>query len=482
MLFLAHREELLTQARDKIRAVTGLDSVLEKAESTSLWSAAPVTVGSMQTLCRANRLKRFAPGRFSAIIVDEAHHVLSDSYRSIFRHFADTKVLGITATPFRADHKDLGEFFDSLAYEYSLTAAIRDGHLAPIRAQMIPLTLDISSVGVSHGDYIAGELGSALEPYLEQIAGEMAHYCAGRRTVVFLPLVATSKKFCEILRGHGLRAVEVNGESPNRAEILADFEAGKYEVLCNSALLFEGWDCPPVDCVVMLRPTRSRGTYAQAIGRGTRPYPGKEYLLLLDFLWLSERHDLCRPSSLVCKDTATAAKVDDMLAGDNAEHDLIDAESAAERDVLAEREDALARELTMMRRRKRQLVDPIQYALSIAAEDLANYTPTFAWEMAPPSEKQLEFLERRGIFALSVRNAGVASMIIDRLKRRQEEGLSTPKQIRLLERYGFRQVGTWRFDDASAMISRIAARNWSLPYGFDPERYRPLGNIDKNNE
>ena len=127
----------------------------------------------------------------------------------------------------------------------------------------------------------------------------------------------------------------------------------------------------------------------------------------------------------------------------------------------------------MMRRRKRQLVDPIQYALSIAAEDLANYTPTFAWEMAPPSEKQLEFLERRGIFALSVRNAGVASMIIDRLKRRQEEGLSTPKQIRLLERYGFRQVGTWRFDDASAMISRIAARNWSLPYGFDPTRYRP---------
>lgn len=220
----------------------------------------------------------------------------------------------------------------------------------------------------------------------------------------------------------------------------------------------------------MLRPTRSRGAYAQAVGRGTRPYPGKDYLLLLDFIWLSERHDLCRPSSLVCKDAAASAKVDAILSGDDDEHDIIEAEETAERDILAEREDALARELAQMRRRKRRLVDPIQYALSIAAEDLAGYTPTFAWEMAPPSEKQLEFLERRGIFALSVQNAGMASMFIDRLKRRQEEGLSTPEQIRLLERYGFRQVGTWQFDDASAMISRIAARNWSLPYGFDPTK------------
>lgn len=245
MLFLAHREELLTQAQDKIRAVTRLDSALEKAESTSLWSAAPVTVGPMQTLCRAGRLKRFAPDRFSAIIVDETHHVLSDSYQSIFRHFADTKVLGITATPYRANHKDLSAFFDSLAYEYSLTAAIRNGYLAPIRAQMVPLTLDISGVGVSHDDYVAGELGSALEPYLEQIAGEMAWYCAGRRTVVFLPLVATSKKFCGILREHGFRAVEVKGESPDRAQIFADFEAGKYEVLCNSALLLRAGTVRP---------------------------------------------------------------------------------------------------------------------------------------------------------------------------------------------------------------------------------------------
>ena len=126
-----------------------------------------------------------------------------------------------------------------------------------------------------------------------------------------------------------------------------------------------------------------------------------------------------------------------------------------------------------MRKRKRKLVDPLQYALSIAAEDLTNYVPTFMWEQAPPSEKQLQFLERRGIFPESVANCGMASLLIDRLKRRQEEGLATPKQIRCLERYGFRRVGTWLFDDANRMISMLANNHWQLPYGMQPASYTP---------
>lgn len=304
---------------------------------------------------------------------------------------------------------------------------------------------------------------------------EMAHYCAGRKTVVFLPLIATSQKFCRMLNEVGLRACEVNGNSDDRDQVLADFEAGRYDVLCNSMLLTEGWDCPAVDCIVILRPTRVRSLYQQMVGRGMRlsPETGKDHLLLLDFLWLSERHDLCRPSALVSKDAAIAAKMDEQLAKDDQMYDLIEAEEQAERDVLAEREQALARELAEMRRRKRKLVDPLQYAMSIAAEDLANYVPTFAWEMAPPSKKQLEFLERRGIFSESVTNSGMASMLIDRLQRRMQEGLATPKQIRCLERYGFRQVGTWLFDDASNMISRLADNNWRVPYGMTPALFRP---------
>ena len=291
--------------------------------------------------------------------------------------------------------------------------------------------------------------------------------------MVFLPLIHTSQTFCALLNEMGVPAAEVNGNSADRTQILRDFEEGKYTVLCNSMLLTEGWDCPSVDCVVMLRPTKVRSLYQQAIGRGTRLSPGKKELLILDFLWLTERHDLCRPSSLISKDTNIAAKIDRQVMDSEYGVDIMEAEETAERDTLAERERALAEQLAVMRNRTRKLVDPLQYAMSIAAEDLANYEPTFVWEMGPPTQKQLQFLEKRGIFPDSVENMGKASLLIDRLMKRQEEGLSTPKQIRCLERYGFRQVGTWTFEQASALISRLATNNWHIPFGMNVSAYAP---------
>ena len=472
-LVLAHRGELLSQAADKLLAVTGLPCGLEKAESTSLNGGEVITVGSVQTMSQENRLRQFPRNYFTDIVVDEAHHCLSDSYQRVLEHFSEANILGVTATPDRGDRKNLGQYFDSLAYEYSMESAIREKYLCPVKAQLIPLELDISEVKVTNGDFSAGQIGTFLEPYLVQIAKEMATYCKDRKTVVFLPLVHISQQFRDILNSYGFRAAEVNGNSIDRAEILADFESGKYNVLCNSMLLTEGWDCPSVDCVVVLRPTKVRSLYQQMVGRGMRLHPGKDHLLLLDFLWMTERHDLCRPSSIISKDAEIAKRIDEQLQDSAESIDLIDAEEQAERNVLQEREEALAKELTEMRMRKRKLVDPLQYALSIAAEDLVGYVPTFAWEMAPPSEKQLAFLEQRGIFAESVENMGKASLLIDRLMNRQKLGLATPKQIRCLERYGFRQVGTWQFDVAGKMISRLAANGWRLPYGFNPQHYKP---------
>ena len=233
---------------------------------------------------RQSRLDRFKPDHFGTIIIDEAHHALSPSYRNVIDYFDGAKVLGVTATPDRGDMKNLGEVFDSLAYEYRITQAIKQGYLCKIKALTIPLKLDLSGVGIAAGDYKAGEVGTALDPYLDQIADQMAEHCMNRKTVVFLPLIATSQKFRGILEKRGFRAAEVNGDSEDRAEILADFEAGKYNVLCNSMLLTEGWDCPSVDCIVVLRPTKVRGLYCQMVGRGTRLSPGKDHLLLLDFL------------------------------------------------------------------------------------------------------------------------------------------------------------------------------------------------------
>ena len=474
VLILAHRGELLEQAADKLQRSTGLVSAVEKAESTCLNSWFRVVVGSVQTLQRSARLERFPRDYFGTIIIDEAHHAITDGYRRILDYFEGARVLGVTATPDRGDMRNLGEVFDSLAFEYKLTDAIKEGYLCKIMAQTIPLQLDISGVALSGGDYAVGDLGTALDPYLEQIAAEMAERCKGRKTVVFLPLIRTSQKFRDLLGAHGFRAAEVNGQSEDRREVLADFDAGKYNVLCNSMLLTEGWDCPSVDCVVVLRPTKVRSLYSQMVGRGTRLSPGKTDLLLLDFLWMTDRHELCRPADLVCEDRAVARQMTETLAESGCPEDIEEAAAQASEDVVAQREEALAKQLAEQRRKKAKLVDPLQYEMSIQAEDLSGYVPTFGWEAGPPSDKQTAALEKLGILPDAVESAGKAALLLDRLHKRQTEGLTTPKQIRLLERYGFRHVGSWSFDAASRMINRIAAGGWrGVPKGVDPKTFTP---------
>ena len=474
VLILAHRGELLEQAADKLQRSTGLVSAVEKADATCLNTWFRVVVGSVQTLQRTARLERFPRDYFGTIIIDEAHHAITDGYRRILDYFGSARVLGVTATPDRGDMRNLGEVFDSLAFEYKLTDAIKEGYLCRIMAQTIPLKLDISSVTMSGGDYAVGDLGTALDPYLEQIAAEMAQRCKDRKTVVFLPLIKTSQKFRDLLNAHGFRAAEVNGQSADRRQVLADFDAGKYNVLCNSMLLTEGWDCPSVDCVVVLRPTKVRSLYSQMVGRGTRLSPSKSDLLLLDFLWMTDKHELCRPADLVCEDRAVARQMTENLAQTGCPEDIEEAAVQASEDVVAQREEALAKQLEEQRRKKARLVDPLQYEMSIQAEDLAGYVPAFGWEAGPPSAEQTAALEKMGILPDAVESAGKASLLLDRLNKRRAEGLTTPKQIRRLERFGFQNVGTWSFDAASRMISRIAAQGWrGVPKGVNPKTYTP---------
>lgn len=473
VLILAHRGELLEQAADKIAKATGLGCATEKAEQSCLGSWYRITVGSIQSLMRETRLKRFPEDYFNTIIIDEAHHCISDSYQRVLNHFTDAKVLGVTATPDRGDMKNLGQVFESLAYEYTLPKAIKEGYLSPIKAVTIPLQVDLTGVGIQSGDFKAGDLGTALDPYLERIAEEMEKYCREKKTVVFLPLVKTSQKFRDILNAHGFQAAEVNGESQNRAEILEDYASGKYNVLCNSMLLTEGWDCPDVDCIVVLRPTKVRSLYCQMVGRGTRLAPGKDHLLLLDFLWHTERHELCHPAHLICESEEVAQKMTENLEKDaGCPIDIEEAEKTASEDVVAQREEALAQKLAEMKRRKRKLVDPLQFEMSIQAEDLAGYVPAFGWEMAPPSDNQKKTLEKLGIMPDEIENAGKASKLLERLDKRRQEGLTTPKQIRFLEGRGFQHVGTWQFETAKKLIDRIAGNGWRVPRDIIPSEYK----------
>ena len=474
-LILAHRGELLDQAADKLASATGLHCSTEKAEQTCIGSWFRVTVGSVQTLMREKRLKQFDPDYFDTIIVDEAHHCISDSYQKVLSHFSGAKVLGVTATPDRGDMKNLGSYFESLAYEYTLPKAIKEGYLCPIKAQTIPLKLDLSSVSMQAGDFKAGDISTALDPYLEQIAEEMGKVCHDRKTVVFLPLIASSQKFCKMLNRAGFAAAEVNGESMDRAQVLQDFDDGKYNVLCNSMLLTEGWDCPSVDCVVVLRPTKVRSLYCQMVGRGTRlsPQTGKTELLLLDFLWHTERHELCHPAHLICENEEVAKQMTENIKDAPAPVDIEEAEAQAAEDVVAQREESLAKQLQQMRTRKRKLVDPLQFEMSIQAEDLSGYVPAFGWEMAPPSEKQTKALEKLGIYPDEIDNAGKASKLLNRLDARKKAGLTTQKQIRFLEGKGFQHVGTWEFTAAKHLIDRIAGNGWRIPNSIDPHTYIP---------
>lgn len=473
VLVIAHRGELLKQASDKLYKSTGLKTATEKAEQTSLGSFYRVVVGSVQTLQREKRLNQFPPEYFDTIVIDEAHHAISDGYQRVLKHFEDANVLGVTATPDRGDMRNLGSYFESLAYEYSLPEAIKSGYLSPIKALTIPLKLDLSNVKQQAGDFSTKDLGTALDPYLEQIAEEMKKQCFNRKTVVFLPLVKTSQKFRNILNQHGFKAAEVNGESGNREQVLKDYEESKYNVLCNSMLLTEGWDCPSVDCVIVLRPTKVRALYSQMVGRGTRLAPGKKELLLLDFLWHTERHELCHPANLIATDEAVAKKMTENIEELGTPIDLEQAEQQAKEDVALEREESLAKQLSEMKRRKRKLVDPLQFEMSIQASDLTDYVPSFGWQMSPPTGKQVKALEKWGIFPDEIENAGKAEMLINRLVKRRDAGLSTPKQIRFLENRGFQHVGTWQFEAATKLINRIAANGWRIPHGIKPAEYKP---------
>ena len=209
------------------------------------------------------------------------------------------------------------------------------------------------------------------------------------------------------------------------------------------------------------------------VGRGTRLNPGKEDLLLLDFLWHTERHELCHPANLICESEEVARKMTENLEKEaGCPIDLEEAEKQASEDVVAQREEALAQKLAEMKRRKKKLVDPLQFEMSIQAENLSGYVPTFGWEMSPPTDKQKATLEKLGILPDEIDNQGKASKLLERLDKRREEGLTTPKQIRFLESRGFEHVGTWQFETAKKLIDRIAANGWRIPAGITPAEYK----------
>lgn len=450
VLFIAHRDELIEQARS-----TFGDAGKIKADTTDI---RPVTVGSIQTLVNRNRYD------FNTVIVDEAHHCVSDSYRKVLDMYCGSKVLGLTATP---DRKGLGDVFDGIAFEYGLRQAVIDGYLSPIVARTVPIDIDMTNVRIKAGDFELNAVAETLRPYLPEIARSIREFASDRKTLVFLPLVAIAQEFRDILESEGIPAREVNGASADRAETLQWFKDGPRGIaLCNAMLLTEGVDLPDCDCVVCLRPTKVRSLYSQIVGRGTRLAPGKRDCLVLDFLWLSTRHDLCKPACLLTDNQDDI----DAVAKNAADGEIDIMEGLV--DVVEQRRNALAAQLASNARKKARLIDPLQYFVDADAMAAADFVPEFAWQMQPATEKQLKMIEGAGINPDGMCK-GQASLVIDTILNRRKQGLATAKQVRMLRQKGFREPSQWTMEQASKMMGILANNRWIVPSYIDPATYMP---------
>ena len=475
VLILAHTDELIEQAREKFTKVSGMRAAKEKANAyAGRWDK--VVVGSVQTLCRDARLKSFNPRHFSLIVVDEAHHALATSYQKILTYF-DARILGVTATADRSDKKALGDFFEHIAYEYGMLQACRDGWLVRPVVQTVPLNIDLRSVHKRGGDFAADEVAHVIEPFLTEIAAAIKLHAEREKTVVFMPSIDTARKMAEACRLVGLNGSWVSGQCEDRKEKLAAFEqAGPGSVIANAMLLTEGWDVPDVSCVICLRPTQVRALYQQMVGRGTRPHPTvvaalaaaanaeernailrgsvKPRLLLLDFLWLYEKHSLVKPASLVSKSQDEAERIQRIGDGD-----LIAGQEQAERDILKELESKVRKNA----QKKAGLIDPLAYAVEAGDSDLAEYEPETQRDAQPPTEKQLAFIAKQGIDATLVTSKGHASKIIGKIMQRLDGGFCTIRQMNFLHKLGIDASHLTREEASQAIATRLASRKSGIP-------------------
>lgn len=438
-LFLADAKELVYQAADKIQSWTGIIPDVEMGDSKACGSS-QIIVGTTQSLAR--RLEKYYPEDISLIVIDEAHrNTLGSQALRVLNYFSRAKVVGITATPYRSDKKHLSAFYEKISYEIGLFELIAQGYLSRIVVKSVPANVDLKSVRSHGGDYDEGDLANALSPHLKKCAELLKEHAADRKTVVFLPLVETSKLFCKLCRDIGLNAVHVDGN--DRSALRSD-----WRVICNASLLTTGWDEPSVDCVYILRPTKSQVLFSQMVGRGTRICEGKDHLLLLDPLFLTDDLNLIRPARLIAKEPEEAKFLQSRLDIEGGDL-MVEADRAR-----ADRARSMQEQLIATRQRNARTIDAMELALSLDRFDIVDYEPEFYWERQPITDGQKTVLVNSG-FDIEVPEMckGLASKIIDLLFQRREMGLASPKQVRLMHRLGFKNVSTISFETAKKKIS-----------------------------
>lgn len=491
-MVLAHREELINQAADKIRRVTGLEAQIEMGEyrvAPYFGEMPPVVVSTVQTHCAGGdgggRMSKFDPADFGLVVIDEAHHATSPTYRRCvdwYRQNPACRVLGVTATPDRADEEALGQVFESVAYEYGVLDAINNGWLVPVEQQMVTVgSLDFSAVRTTAGDLNQGDLADVMEQErnLQGIAAPTVEICGERRAIVFATTVEQAERLAEILnRNRPDRAAWLCGKTDkdDRRRMLADFKAGRLQYVVNVGVLTEGFDDAGVEVVVMARPTKSRALYAQMAGRGTRPAEeiagrlgdmptaaerraairasSKPSCLVVDFCGNAGRHKLC------CTADILGGNVDDDVVAEVTRR-------VRENGKPVDMTEELAKAKAEVEARKRREAATRAGLLARAEFLTTKIDPFDQWDIAPAQERGWDrgrkftpkqsqvLLERVGVDPAKI-PYGQGKQLLDEYFRRLQGGYASLKQSALLRRRGFAMP--LRHDMASRMIGRMAER------------------------
>lgn len=491
-MVLAHREELITQAADKIRRVTGLEAQIEMGEyhvQPYFGQMPPVVVSTVQTHCAggdgAGRMSKFDPQEFGLVVIDEAHHATAGTYRRCidwYRQNPRCKVLGVTATPDRADEAALGQVFESVAYEYGVLDAINNGWLVPIEQQMVTVgSLDFSGIRTTAGDLNQGDLAEVMEAErnLQGIAAPTVEICGDRRAIIFATTVEHAERLAEILNRYKPdKAAWLCGKTDkeDRRRMLADFKAGRLQFVVNVGVLTEGFDDAGVQVVVMARPTKSRALYAQMAGRGTRPAEEvagllgdlptaqercamirsscKPSCLIVDFFGNAGRHKLC------CTADILGGTIDDEVVAEVARR-------VRENGKPVDMTEELAKVKAEVEARKKREA-ATRAGLQARAQFLVTKIDPFnEWDLSPVQERGWDrgrrftpkqsqvLLERIGVDPEKI-PYGQGKQLLDEYFRRLQGGYASLKQAALLKKRGFTMP--LRHDMAGRMIGRMADR------------------------
>lgn len=491
-LVLENRDALVRQTARELALKTGLQCDIEMAGDHAS-PFAPIVVASVPTLCRDARLTGFSENHFHLVIGDEAHHSMAKSWAKCFNyfhygaaslapdweapmdatytHFA--RILGVTATPELTGKQSLGEFYQSVAFSYQLLEAVRDGWLVQPIAIMEPLAVDFKGLRTKRtpngSDYDQTEIAKRMVPVIDALADQFIRHASNRKSMAFMPSVATAEMLSHAINDKGLRSVFVSGECLDRDEKTETFvQHGPGIVLCTSAMFVEGFDVPDVDCV-FTGITKSKSYYRQKIGRATRPLrdilnglntpderraaiarSAKKDFLIIDPFCRCDTIDLCDAYDLFTDKPEVKAK---MKASGEAPTE--ESAEKAERDFLK----ALEKEAKKHARKAARTIDPLAWAVSIGDAALANYVPETTWDGNPPTQGQVDFLRKQGIDCANIRYKGLASKIIGRVISRISLGLCTPHQLEFMHKLGIdeQKCATMTISEASALIDATKA-------------------------